>query len=399
MSLKKSLHGLFKKRKPKVGIIFPGGGLRTAIQATAAQKLFGYLRRAGMPVIYLGGASGGGLNAAVIAQSKDESQCDEYCEGLIETWTRINKDPEKVFPLSELRNSYQTLVEMWKDLSEETEKSSFAELKHWAKILFTKKPDFKKILRTASGESLFSIAPLYDLIDGKSYGIAPLNCHAIVQSSMLFDVFAWAEPLAPGPHPKRNRAFSNRDDAIVKNPGLLRNAVAGSAAIPPFFPAVPFNGFSLVDSGIIDYERAVDAGCEVIFVLRPHFVHIRDESNSDWLKERLYRASIFRAMGVVPSYIDYANEQAQEYALRHAIRLGKQPPLIIVMTLGAPTKTFLVHTCAEGDIDWALRLGKSQMEHHIFRLSQCFEAMRKQKEPPRCVFENPPHDSVTPVLA
>lgn len=64
--------------------------------------------------------------------------------------------------------------------------------------------------------------------------------------------------------------FSNRDEAVQKDPEILRKAIKASASLPGIFPPVEINGEWYSDGWHFDLSKMTD--CEVIFVV------INDES-------------------------------------------------------------------------------------------------------------------------
>lgn len=236
-----------------VGIIGGGGGLRGASEIGWLEDLLPYLiytKRA--TIKYLGGVSVGALITGKLAEAQTPEDLLQRLREIKQIFLKIDREgPETVFPFDKLT-----------------------------------------LPKSVHKRSLLDGATLRKLVNDPLDNGRPLDVTAIVQSPFQYDACAMNELTG------QQEIFSNRDERVRKNHVLLREAIVASASISPFFPEVTINGIPYSDGMYINLARAIDAGCDTIFVLLPYREDGKEAAPADlisrifpWIPRTFFRTS------------------------------------------------------------------------------------------------------------
>jgi len=219
----------------KVGVLWGGGGFRCIAEVGWGKSLIPALvqyfskfkDKTSKSRIYFGCTSGGAFNGPKIAEAQTLEEMPQKVEDLEKNyWGNVEKyGPECVFP-------------------------SWVGFKLWN--LFGK-PSF------SDGRTL------WDLLESEKFGPRPFDPKLVVNSTIIdLDIFVTNATDA------REDAISTRDARIKKNPSLLPAYIVASGSLTPLFPDVLIGNKFYSDGGHIQLYRALEAGCDTIFVLLPN---------------------------------------------------------------------------------------------------------------------------------
>lgn len=208
------------------GIILPGGGLQGISQVGNLMELLPALRRNRIDLIYIGGTSVGGLNGAKIGEGQTIDECIEALGTLEKIWTEIQeRGPEIIFPLTKIK---------------------------FAKGLYR--------------GAILDGSILWGLVRGTLLGTSGINPSKILSAPRKFDL------VVQNGLSYEQEIFSSEESRFQKNPHEILHAIVAAASLSPFFPAQKVFGIPYKDGRSISalLKRAIQAGCDFIFVLFPY---------------------------------------------------------------------------------------------------------------------------------
>ena len=191
----------------KVGIIMSGGGFSGAFSVGFAKAIWEIFRKLNIKPAIIQGVSVGAMNAAKLIES-DENE----------------------------------LIKIWLDIEKRRARSIF----NWLDIP-------KNILR--KGESLYFNSGIMQILDGYDF-------KKIVDSPIELQIVTCNES-----KDDEMNIFSSRQEIFVKNPGLLKDAILASTAIPGILPPININGEMHSDGITFSIQYLIHAGCDTIIIL------------------------------------------------------------------------------------------------------------------------------------
>lgn len=196
----------------KIGVVLSGGFLHGAFQIGALLRV----SIENIPVSYVVGSSVGAVNGASLV---------------------IGKVPQA--------------VATWRTLTQK-------EIFHFNTRKFIRETLQNAGSRGLGPDGVFDHTPLRELF--RSSG----RPDDLIASPIVFDI------ITTNLQKREKEVFSNRDPRIIKNPGILEDALLASSAIPIFFKPVVIDGYQYLDGGVVDnapLSHAIRAGCDTIIFI------------------------------------------------------------------------------------------------------------------------------------
>lgn len=202
----------------KVGFVFTGGGFTGAYSVGFVKAL----AAKGIKPSYVQAISVGSLTAAKLMET------DWDIGALERIWVRAQEMGQKA-------------VFNWKDFLPSSPKDLFA----WEGFLPKK----------MAGVSIFSNQKIFDNL------VKDLNFQAIADSPIEFQVVV----VRKGAEVEQ-MVFSNHDEAVRRNPLLIRDAMMASIGLPGFLPPIMIDGQWYSDGTTLRNRDLVKSKCDTIFI-------------------------------------------------------------------------------------------------------------------------------------
>ena len=246
----------------KIGWFLDGGGCRAAaVEVAQARALAEFCNGQGIAIenISLAGMSLGGILAAFLAQSRAWDEIFVYLDILDEILNKFNATgPEAIFDV--------------------TNKRVFIDSRH--------------------RNSILEPSRLYELIDGKTFHTKPIDPKRIIDSPIPLHLYT------TNLKTHAQDCFTTRQQHIMARPSILRDVIAATASLRPFFPPILIDGVRHCDGARINLGSLIKTGCDIIFVLlaEPRPKDFTEMVNNwswwPWIPE------IFEYMGAVGTGMD-----------------------------------------------------------------------------------------------
>lgn len=251
-------------------LVLAGGGLKCAAQVWWCEELIPALIRKHIDVKVLAGSSGGGINAAKLAEGETDDELLQALEDLASIWLAIDKiGSEVIFPINVLTP-----------------------------------------VTHAFSSAFLDGTTLWGLVDGSLFRHRPLDAAKIARSVRELDIFVRNKIT------RKQEIISNRDQAAQQDPSLLLKAVVASASRHPFFPQVTINGVPYGDGEAISLSKIFQADCDFIFILLPYKKNHVETPGDDWFSKH-FKISV-EAFITIIMQIQEAEQKEIERAVERA---------------------------------------------------------------------------------